>query len=344
MPFSSFVNVRWIAWAVTLTVVASGCSQSTSTVGEQPKKPKPSGIVLLGLPTNEAFHNAMRSGFEEAASNAETEVKWMESDPSGGVEGQTKQLSLLKDYKAAAVWPVDPSEMIAPLKEFTETGPPLFAFGGSLTEDGVCQCTIGTDHFNCGKLAAEFVSEKADEELTLAVLPVGDHDYGAVQRSFGCLYGLREFENINVVSKDKKTGQTDQSAAKAIQALLDEFGEELDAIIAVSTRDTHIVLEKAAAAESFEGIVIGFGIDPKLYAAINDGRLAATIVEDPWMLGFATVMAIQSHFDDELTGEIISSGEHLVTKETMNQDPVRRVLTQTLTEVQLPSTEAASVE
>ena len=73
--------------------------------------------------------------------------------------------------------------------------------------------------------------------------------------------------------------------------------------------------------------VVGFDSDDKLVKLLADGHLAALVVQDPFRMGYDGIKTALAASKGEKVPENVDTGVNLITKENMNSDRSKELLT-----------------
>ena len=71
---------------------------------------------------------------------------------------------------------------------------------------------------------------------------------------------------------------------------------------------------------------VGFDWDTNLVAGLQDGRIDALIVQDPYRMGYLAVENLVKVLKKEKVDKFVDTGAQLVTQETLAKDPALRKL------------------
>jgi ribose transport system substrate-binding protein len=71
---------------------------------------------------------------------------------------------------------------------------------------------------------------------------------------------------------------------------------------------------------------IGFDSSPKLVQGVQDGKIAALVVQNPRKMGYLAVETLVKHLRGEVIEEVIDTGVELVTHKRLEEEPAIRKL------------------
>ena len=73
--------------------------------------------------------------------------------------------------------------------------------------------------------------------------------------------------------------------------------------------------------------MVGFDSDDKLVKLLADGHLAAIVVQDPFRMGYDGIKTALAASKGEKVPENVDTGVNLITKENMNSERSKELLT-----------------
>src|SRR5699024_5937562 len=183
---------------------------------------------------------------------------------------------------ALIVVPVDTSAMEPITKAATEAEIPLVyvnrnPFGDGEIPEGVYY--VGSQEITAGEFQSEYLVELMGEEGGVAILMGILSNEGAVKRTEGNEGILDEYSKIKVLAKETGNWQKDQGMS-ITENWLTAYGDGLNAILA---NNDEMALGEINALEDEgrdEVIVIGIDAIPDAVKLVEDGRMAATVLQD----------------------------------------------------------------
>ena len=72
--------------------------------------------------------------------------------------------------------------------------------------------------------------------------------------------------------------------------------------------------------------LVGFDSTSHLAQALEDGKLQAIVLQDPFTMGYQGVKTLLAYLNGEEVEKRIYSGESVATKENMNEPEIKRRL------------------
>lgn len=144
---------------------------------------------------------------------------------------------------------------------------------------------IGSDNFDGGKLAGQYIMEKLGNKGKVAILEGVSGNDAAIKRKAGFLEAIKNSPDIKVVSSQVANWNRDQ-AFTIFQAVL-TANPDLNAVFACNDE---MALGAASAIEQNKThkqkiTVVGFDAIKDAKDAINTGKMDATIAQQPALMG-----------------------------------------------------------
>ncbi|HLR35463.1 MAG TPA: substrate-binding domain-containing protein [Tissierellales bacterium] len=183
---------------------------------------------------------------------------------------------------ALIVVPVDTSAMEPITKAATEAEIPLVyvnrnPFGDGEIPEGVYY--VGSQEITAGEFQSEYLVELMGEEGGVAILMGILSNEGAVKRTEGNEGILDEYSKIKVLAKETGNWQKDQGMS-ITENWLTAYGDGLNAILANNDEMALGAINALEAAGRDDVIVMGIDAIPDAVKLVEDGRMAATVLQD----------------------------------------------------------------
>ena len=284
------VNVRRIA--VTIACVAFLACNREKAASEKPT------VALVVKTLNNAFFIEMEAGAKAAADSLGVELIVQAPEREIDVEKQMQIIENLIQRKVSvlAIVPNGAKEIVpAVLKANAASipvvvvdsrvdAPTLAAAGGRIAT------FIGSDNVDGGRLAGRFVVERLGGKGAVAILEgVPGHETGD-SRLRGFREAIGSSAGIRVVASQTASGERDQGF-NVTQNLLQSH-PEIVAIFAANDVMALGAAEAIAAARRTGTIaIVGFDAQDEARKAIAEGRMDATIAQNPRAMGRLAVVS-----------------------------------------------------
>jgi ribose transport system substrate-binding protein len=144
---------------------------------------------------------------------------------------------------------------------------------------------IGSDNFDGGKLAGQFIIEKLSGKGTVAILEGVSGNDAAIKRKAGFLEALKGAPGITVVSSQVANWNREQ-ALTIFQNIL-KANSDLNAVFACNDEmalGAYAALMQSKIPKS-KMIIVGFDAVKEAVEAVSSGKIDATIAQQPALMG-----------------------------------------------------------
>lgn len=286
----------WILALVTATLIV-GC---TSEPAPSADKPADSGVKAaptktIAFVSNNAadFWTIARKGTEKAqAELPDFKIEFqMPADASAAEQKRILDDLVAKGVKGIALSPVDPKSQTADLNALAEKCA-LFT-QDSDAPDSKRACYVGTDNVAAGVMAGEEVKKALPQGGKIMVF-VGKADAQNAKERFE---GLKKaLEGTKVVVLDLRTDDGDKVRAK--QNVADTLVKTPDVAGLVGLwgyNGPAIASAVKEAGKAGKIQIVCFDEEPDTLAAIKDGTIRSTIVQQPYEFGYQSMMMLAKY-------------------------------------------------
>jgi hypothetical protein len=193
---------------------------------------------------------------------------------------------------------------------------------------------LGSNNYDSGKLAAEFISEKlGDKSGEVAIIEGNPGDTCAIDRTNGFADAAKDSANLTVVAS--QTGKWDRLESLNVATSILRANPKVCGIYC--NNDTMVlgVMQAAAdlgyevltsdtfdrAGEEKTLLLIGNDGVPEAIQAVQDGTLTGTIAQKPYLMGYSALEAAIIALNGEEAPERFNTPVALVTKRTSSISP-----------------------
>ncbi len=310
-----------------------GCGTSPSdkvdAASATQQTPPSDKIAVVYYQSEGAFSTAVRAGAEAAAEEFKRELEWHIPDATAADQTTRFEQAISDKVAGICVCPIDPISQMEVAEKANEAGIPVAVFEQPMAQGPQVVTFAGTDHFHCGKVLLETITEGKKESKVL-VIRHHEENLGSIQRLQGFETTAKEIEGLTLVVSDADLKTVSGDKVAQVKQWI-KANDGLTAVAALTPADTTILAKAVKGLElESELPIYGFGAAEATSRMLQDGELAAIILEDPYMMGYSAVMAMVDHLEGSAEGEpmsdLIVTGEHLVTAETMDNDRNQRLL------------------
>ncbi|MCC6163012.1 MAG: substrate-binding domain-containing protein [Acidobacteria bacterium] len=321
------MRMRWMVTAAVLAV-AMGCG------GDGGRK---SGITIGFVPKGSTHEHwkrvklgAERAAAEYTAAGTPVEVIWtgpMREDDREQqvqvVEGFTSQ-----GVSGIVLAPLDSTALRRPVEEAARAGIPTVIFDSALTKPNPTVSYVSTDNGRGGHLAGRRMGELLGGKGTVLLLRYQEGSAATEEREQGFLDELRSsFPGVTVISSDQYAGATRDTAKRASENLLNQYGDRLDGIFTSNESATAgmlLALQDIGKAGSVT--FVGFDYSASFIEPLRAGQIHGFVAQNPINMGYLGVKTMVDHLQGKPVSEVVDTGVVLVTPDSFDEPEIQAVI------------------
>ncbi|MFF0319159.1 D-ribose ABC transporter substrate-binding protein [Nonomuraea angiospora] len=272
--------------ALTLGLTACG-SSGTSSAGSAGAAS--GGDVKIGMSIstlNNPYFVQLRAGAEAEAKKLGVTLTVTDAQNDASQQVNQVQNFTSQSMKAIIINPVDSDAAAPAVKVAERSNIPVIAVDRGVNGGKVAQ-TVASDNVAGGKLAAERLAKEIGEKGEVVVLQGVPGTSASRDRGQGFADGIRAFPGIKVVAQQP----ADFDRAKGLDVMTNLL-QSHPGVTGVFAENDEMALGaiKALGAKAGKGVkVVGFDGTPDGLKAIEAGTLAASIAQQPALLGRQSV-------------------------------------------------------
>jgi len=267
----------------------SGCGRKTESTSGAPARP----VVALVVKTlNHPFFIDMQRGAEEAAKAAGVDLVVQAAEREIDVERQMQIIENLIQRKVnvLVVAPSGSREIVPVVVKANRAGIPVIVVDTRVNAPalkaagGHTATFIGSDNYEGGKLAGEFMVQKMGGKARIAVLEgIPGHETGDARLN-GFRDALKSAPGMVIVASQPANWERDQGY-NVFQNIM-QAHPDVNAMFAASDLMALGAIEAIAAGGKAGKItVVGFDALDEARAAVQQGTMAGTVAQDPAQMG-----------------------------------------------------------
>lgn len=299
-----------------LSITFMSCQRGADQAGGPPK------IALVLKTANNPFFIDMQKGAEEAAKKLGVGLIVQAAEREVDVEKQMQIIENLIQAKVGAlcVTPSGSREIVPAIEKANRAGIPVVIVDTRVDPKAMSESTgkvaafIGSDNYEGGKLAGEFIAKKLGGKGKVAVLEgIPGHETGD-SRLKGFRDAIKATPEIVIVASQTANWERDQGF-NVFQNILQSH-PDVQAVFACSDLMALGAVEAIAAAKKTGQItVVGFDASDEARQAVTKGTMDATVAQSPAMMGALAVENAYHLVKGEPIKEEIVVPIKLITKE-----------------------------
>ena len=242
------------------------------------------GVVISTL--NNPFFVTLKDGAEEKAKELGVELVIFDAQDDSGKMTSSMEDLVQKKVGAILVNPTDADAVVPSILKANAAGIPVFTIDRGATS-GEVVTHIASDNGAGGKMAGEFLAEQIGGSGKVVEVVGIPGTSAARDRGKGFHEAMEKYPNIEIVASQAADFNRDRGLAVFENIL--QAQPEIDGVFA---HNDEMVLGAIAAAEAAgrKGIVfVGFDAVDDAVKAVKDGKLAATVAQQPKEMGLLGV-------------------------------------------------------
>lgn len=297
--------------ALSLVLVVSLVTSCTKT---KPAAKGPTlGLVLSTL--NNPFFVTLRDGAQEEAKASGVTLIIMDSQNDSAKEASNVEDLISRKVDAILINPTDADAVVPSIKKANDANIPVFTIDRA-ANGGVVVSHIASDNVAGGKMAAEFLGKALNGKGKVVELQGIPGTSAARDRGNGFDTTMaQEFPNIQIIARQP----ADFDRAKAL-TVFENILTAQPVINGVFAQNDEMVLGAIQAAEAAKrtGIIfVGYDAIDDAIKAIKEGKLAATIQQQPALMGKLGVETAVKFLNGQKVDKFIPVPLNLITKENV---------------------------
>ncbi len=270
------------------------------------------GLVISTL--NNPFFVTLKQGAEEMA--AKKGVKLIIYDAQDDSAKMTSAMEDLiqKKVDAILVNPTDSNAVVPSIIKANRAGIPVFTIDRGAA-GGKVVCHIASDNVAGGRMAGEFLAKALHGKGNVVELVGIPGTSAARDRGKGFHEAIKKYPGIKIIASQTADFNRDKGM-KVFENIL-QAHPKIDGVFA---HNDEMVLGAIAAAEAAgrKGIIfVGFDAIPDAIAAIKAGKLAATVAQQPKVMGELGVEKAVEYLNGKKLPKFIPVPLKLITKDNL---------------------------
>jgi len=285
-------------------------------------------IALVAKVSNNPFWQAVNNGAQAAAADiGGIEVSFTGPDTESEIDKQANQLqaALDKEPDAIGIAALDEQAVLSILQAADDKGIPVVAFDAKLESD-IPVTTVATDSYAAGAEAAKNFIEAAGDTGQVGVIAHSQTSSNGIARRDGFLEYLADnapgLEVVVVQYSESDQAKASNQAAAMLQAYPDLVG------IYATNEQSALGAASEVEASGKDIVVVGFDSGSAQIDYIKRGVITGSITQDPYQMGYETVVSAVAAINGETVEKFVDSGFHWYTADNIDSEEVARSLYQ----------------
>ncbi len=303
-----------------LALAAGACAPATPAAPSATATPvaaQPKEIVLgLSLSTlNNPFFVTLKEGAERAAAQYGVKLIVVDAQDDPAKEAANIEDLIQKKVSALLINPTDTKAVVPSIQKANQAGIPVFTVDRA-AEGGEIVSHIASDNVAGGQMAAEFLCKALNGKGKVVELEGIPGTSAARDRGKGFNDYLKEkCPGLEVVARQP----ADFNRAKGLQVFENilQAQPQIDGVFAHNDEMVLGAIQAAEAAGRTGIIFVGFDAIDDAVKAVKEGKLAATVAQQPAEMGRLAVEMAVKYLRGEKVEKFIPVPLSLVTKDTV---------------------------
>ncbi len=274
-----------------------------------------------------------RIGFVPKSLNQEYWVNTQKGAEAGAKQGKVKLLThaagddtqiveqidivenlIAQEVDALVIAPSD-SDLLKPVLEKAAEQMPVVLFDSDIADWKPKTAYVGTENKDGGIKAGEYIAKVLKKEGTLAIVSGIPGSQVGIDRVDGVKEGLKKAGAKTKIVKEV-TGQFDREQAVGAMEDILQTNPDVDAVFAANDQMALGAIQAIAAHKKTDQIkLIGFDGALEATQRILEGKMWATIAQDPYGMAKTGVQSAVKALNDERVKETVDTGAKLITPE-----------------------------
>ena len=303
-----------------LALAAGACAPATPAAPSATATPaaaQPQEITLgLSLSTlNNPFFVTLKEGAERAAAQYGVKLIVVDAQDDPAKEAANIEDLIQKKVSALLINPTDTKAVVPSIQKANQAGIPVFTVDRA-AEGGEIVSHIASDNVAGGRMAAEFLCKALNGKGKVVELEGIPGTSAARDRGKGFNDYLKEqCQGLEVVARQP----ADFNRAKGLQVFENilQAQPQIDGVFAHNDEMVLGAIQAAEAAGRTGIIFVGFDAIDDAVKAVKEGKLAATVAQQPAEMGRLAVEMAVKYLRGEKVEKFIPVPLSLVTKDSV---------------------------
>ena len=317
-----------------LLVVLSLLAACTNSNNPAPDAKKKYTIAVIPKGTTHEFWKSIHAGSIKAANELTAQGTLVEVIWKGPLreDDREQQIQVVEGFAAQGVSgivlaPLDNRALVRPVADAERAGVPTVIIDSGLESEGFVSF-VATDNRKGGTLAADRMGQLLNGKGKVLVLRYAEGSASTTEREEGFLSQIKEkFPDIELVSTNQYAGATRDTAKRASENLLNQFGDQVQGIFTPNESSTAgMLLALQDIGKAGKVSFVGFDSSQTFIDALNANQLHGIVVQNPFNMGYLGVRTMVDSLQGKTVSKKIDTGVMLVTKENMETPEVKALL------------------
>jgi ABC-type sugar transport system substrate-binding protein len=299
--------------ALTLGLAACGSSGGAGPAGATGETVK---IGMSVSTLNNPYFVQFRDGAQAEAKKLGATLTVTDAQNDASQQVNQVQNFTSQAMKAIIINPVDSAAAAPAVKAADRSSIPVIAADRGVTGADVAQ-TIASDNVAGGKLAAQQLAKVIGEKGKIVVLQVTAGTSAARDRGQGFTEGIKAYPNITVAAQ--QPADFDRTKGLDVMTNLLQSNPDITGVFAQNDEMALGAIKALGAKAGAQVKIVSFDGTPDGLTAVRAGTLAATVAQQPALLGQQAVDAAVKAAKGETVTKTVNVPVKVATKENVSE-------------------------
>jgi ribose transport system substrate-binding protein len=313
-----------------LAVAAMSCMKAQAPTANKNKFT----IAVIPKGTTHEFWKSIHAGSNKAASELSSQGTPVEVIWKGPLreDDREQQIQVVEGFAAQGVSgmvlaPLDDRALVRPVSDAKRAGVPTVIIDSGLQSSDFVSF-VATDNRKGGSLAADRMGQLLNGKGKVILLRYAEGSASTTEREAGFLDEIKQkFPQIELISTNQYAGATRDTAKRAAENLLNQFGDEVQGIFTPNESSTAgMLLALQDIGKAGKVMFVGFDASQTFIDAINANQLQGIVVQNPFNMGYLGVKTMVESLQGKPVQSKIDTGVMLVTKDNLSTPEVQSLL------------------
>jgi ribose transport system substrate-binding protein len=287
--------------------------------------PQEKRIAFIPKGQAHVFWQSVHAGAIKAArENPGFSVIWNGPASETDYPGQIKivDAALNQNVDAICLAPIDKKILVTLVERAAAIGKPMIIFDSGVDTDTFTS-QVATDNAEGGRMAARRLAEVLGRKGKVVEVAVQPGSASTMDREQGFENTLKdEFPDLHMV--DKQYGMADFAKSLKVAENMLTAVPDLDGMFA-SNESSSVGAVRALQSQNRRNVkLVGFDSSPQLLEALKSGEIDALIVQDPFEMGYRSMIAAITKLKGGNPDHIQNIAPTLVTRANMDSPEIQK--------------------
>lgn len=309
---------KLVGLATAAALFIAGCGAATlegeNTTESGPVEEKDTAELVVGVSIstlNNPFFVSLEQGISDLADEQGTEVKSVDAQDDTAKQTNDVDDLIQQGVDILLINPVDSAAITPAVESANAAGIPVITIDRS-SDGGEVVTLVASDNVEGGEMAAKYIEEISGTDANTVQLEGVPGASATRERGEG-FTNVAE-KSLNVL--DSQTANFDRAEGLTVMENMLQANPDIQAVFAQNDEMALGAIEAIqSAGKTGEIQVVGFDGTEDGIKAVEDGRLSATVAQQPEEMGKLAMQAAFDYFSGETIEEYIASPLELVKSE-----------------------------